>query len=93
MHDKLQRILDLPIRDRDDVKACFDFCQTIEDIREVIRKIPKEFGEFDILHIDEREGYFMIHNFFEKEGSYKYETVSYDFYNIKDDYYYDFNRR
>lgn len=93
MHNKLQRILDLPIRDREDVKACFDFCQTVEDIREVIKKIPKELGVFDILHIDEREGYFMVHNFFEKEGEYKYETVSYDFYNIKDDLYYDFSRR
>lgn len=93
MHDKLQRILELPIIDREDVKACFDFCQTVEDIREVIKRIPKELGVFDILMINEREGYFMIHNFFEKNGEFKYETVSYDFYNIKDDYYYDFRRR
>ena len=93
MHAKLERILALPIRDNLDVRACFDFCQTVEDIREVIRKIPKDLGVFDILMIDEREGYFMIHNFFKEDEDYKYETVSYDFYNIKDDYYYDFSRR
>lgn len=93
MHAKLQRILSLPMRDTLDVRACFDFCQTVDDIREVIKKIPPELGDFELLMIDEKEGYFMIQNFFKKEGDLKAETVSYDFYNIKDDYYYDFNRR
>ena len=93
MHNKLQRILDLPIRDREDVKACFDFCQTVEDIREVIKKIPKELGVFDILLIDEREGYFMIQNLFEKDGKLESQIVSYDFYSVKEDLYYDFGRK
>lgn len=93
MHTKLKRILELPLIDKLDIRACFDFCQTVEDIREVIRKIPPEFGEFEILYIDEREGYFMIQNFFTKDGELQSEKVSYDFYSVKDDLYYDFNRR
>lgn len=93
MHDKLRRLLALPMRDDLDVRACFDFCQTVDDIREVIRKIPPELGEFELLMIDEREGYFMVQNFFEKDGKLESQKVSYDFYNIKDDLYYDFSRR
>lgn len=93
MHAKLQRILSLPMRDTLDVRACFDFCQTVEDIKEVIKKIPPELGNFELLMIDEKEGYFMIQNFFTKDGELQAENVSYDFYNVKDDYYYDFNRR
>ena len=90
MHNKLTQLLTLPLRDIQDIKACFDFCQTVDDIREVIRKIPPSFGAFEILLINEREGYFMMYNSTEKGES---ETVSYDFYRVKEDYYYDFRRR
>ena len=93
MHDKLQRILALPMRDTLDVRACFDFCQTVDDIREVIKKIPTELGDFELLMIDEREGYFMIQNFFEKDGKLESQIVSYDFYSVKEDLYYDFGRK
>ena len=93
MHNKLLQILTLPLKDDLDIKACFDFCQTVDEIREVIRKIPAEFGAFEVLSVNEREGYFTIYNSIEKGGELKSETVSYDFYDIKEDYYYDFRRR
>lgn len=92
MNHKLQRLLGLPIRE-EDIRAYFDFCSTADDIREVIRRLHSEFGEFEILMIDEREGYFMIQRFYNQEGELKSETVSYDFYSVKDDLYYDFRRR
>ena len=91
MHSKLKRILDEPMKTILAVRAAFDFCESVEDIHAVIRKIPSKFGEFETLLISEEEGYFIIQNFFEKDGELKSQQVSYDFYNSKeDDLYYDF---
>lgn len=93
MNAKLRQALTTPMKTILAVRACFDYCMTVDDIREVIRKIPPKFGEFEILEISEREGYFTIQNFFEKDGELKSQTVSYDFYQVKEDYYYDFGRK
>ena len=91
MHYKLKRILDEPMKTILAVRAAFDFCETVEDIHTVIKKIPPKFGEFETLLISEEEGYFIIQNFFEKDGELKSQQVAYDFYNSKeDDLYYDF---
>lgn len=93
MNEKLKRALDIPMRTILAVRACFDLCDCVEDIREVIRKVPPKFGEFEVLLISEEEGYFLIQNFFEKDGETKSQTVAYDFYNNKEDLYYDFGRK
>jgi hypothetical protein len=93
MNTKLRQAISIPMRTILAVRVCFDFCETVDDIREVIRKIPPKFGEFEILLISEREGYFTIQNLFEKDGETKSQVVSYDFYNVKEDLYYDFGRR
>ena len=92
MNAKLREIVTLPMMTTAAVKACFSYCENLEDIREVIRKIPAAFGEFEILVISEREGYFTIQNSIEQEGEIKSEIVSYDFYNLMEDYYYEFRR-
>lgn len=92
MHDKLRRILDEPMKTILAVRAAFDYCGCIDDIKEVIRKIPSKFGEFEILVVSENEGYFIIQNFFEKDGDTKSQTVAYDFYRVKEERYYDFGR-
>ena len=92
MHDKLKRVLDTPMRTILAVRAAFDYCETVEDIHEVIKKVPPKFGEFEISLISEEEGYFMIQNLFEKDGETKAQIVTYDFYNVKEDSYYDFGR-
>lgn len=89
MNEKLRQALAVPMKTILAVRACFDYCSTVEDIHKVINKIPSKFGEFEILLISEPEGYFMIQNFFEKDGETKSQIVSYDFYNVKEDYYYD----
>ena len=92
MNNKLKQILEAPMRTILAVHAAFDFCETVEDIREVIKKVPAKFGEFEISLIDEDEGYFMIQNIFEKDGEDKAQVVAYDFYNVKEDLCYDFRR-
>lgn len=93
MNDKLKRAMLPPMRTILAVRACFDYCESIEDIHEVIRKIPTKFGEFEILMISEEEGFFIIQNFFEKDGETRSQTVSYDFYRECDDLYYDLKRQ
>ena len=93
MNDKLKRVLEVPMKTILAVRAAFDYCETVEDIHKVIRTVPLKFGEFEILMISEKEGYFIIQNFFEKDGETKSQQVSYDFYNVKEDLYYDFGRK
>ena len=93
MNEKLHRGLTEPMRTILAVRACFDFCTTVEDIRAVIKKIPAKFGEFEILRISEEEGFFMIENFFKKNGIQQSQIVTYDFYNEKEELYYDYGRK
>ena len=92
MNKKLKQILETPMRTILAVRAAFDFCETVEDIHAVIKKVPPKFGEFQISMIDEKEGYFMIQNIFEKDGEDKAQVVAHDFYNVEEDLYYDFRR-
>lgn len=93
MNEKLKQVISSPMKTILAVRAAFDYCENVEDIKKVIKKVPPKFGEFEILAIFEDENYFMIQNFFEKDGELKSQIVSYDFYNVKDDLYYDFGRR
>lgn len=92
MNEKLQRTLQSPMRTILAVRACFDYCENIEDIQKVIKKIPPKFGEFKLLTVFEDEHYFIIQNLFEKNGEIHSQLVSHDFYDVKEDYYYDFGR-
>ena len=87
MNKRLKRALGTPMKTILDVRVCFDYCDCVNDIREVIRKIPDKFGDFEILMISEEEGYFMIQNLFEKDDETKSQIVTYDFYNVKEDIY------
>lgn len=87
MNAKLAHAICEPIMARSVIKSCFSYCSTIEDIREVIKAIPPTFGEFEIIAASEREGYFTIQN---SVGKVKPKIVSYDFYSVKEDYYYDY---
>ena len=92
MNDKLRRAMQPPMRTILAVRACFDYCETEEDIEKVIKKIPPKFGKFELLNTFKDENYFLIQNIFEKNGELHSQVVSHDFYNIEEDYYYDFRR-
>ena len=93
MNDKLNYVLSIPMKTILAVRVCFDYCENVDDIKKVIKKIPAKFGEFELLMASEEEKYFMIQNFFEKNGEAKSQIVTYDFYNVKEDLYYDYGRK
>ena len=93
MNTKLRQAITTPMRTILAVRACFDYCESIEDIEEVIKKIPPKFGKFKLQAVFETENYFLIENIFEKNGEIHSQVVSHDFYNVKEDYYYDFGRK
>ena len=92
MNKKLTDALHTPMRTILAVRACFDYCECLEDVKEVIRKVPPKFGEFEVLLVSEQEGYFVIQNFFEKNGELHSQQVSHDFYKVECDYYFDRGR-
>ena len=93
MNDKLRKAMQPPLRTILAVRACFDYCETVEDINLVIKKIPAKFGEFRLLTVFEEEHYFIIQNLFEKKGEIHTQLISHDFYDVKEDYYYDYGRK
>jgi hypothetical protein len=93
MNQKLRQVITTPMRTILAVRACFDYCENVEDVEQVIKKIPPKFGKFELLAVYENEKYFQIQNFFEKGGELHSQIVSHDFYNVKEDYYYDFGRK
>ena len=93
MNDKLRRVLEVPMKTILAVRAAFDYCDCVEDIHAVIKKVPPKFGEFELLTVDEKEGCFMIQNLVKGKHETKSQIVTYDFYNVKEDLYYDFGRK
>lgn len=93
MNAKLDYVLSIPMKTILVVRVCFDYCESIDDIKKVIKRIPSKYGEFEVLMASEEEGYFMIQNLFEKNGETKSQIVTYDFYDAKEDLYYDNGRK
>ena len=62
MNIDLQNILNGPLASAADIDQAFDLCVTKSDIYEVIRRVPKQFGNFELLSTDEAYTYFVIQN-------------------------------
>lgn len=91
MNEKLRQAVMTPMRTILAVRACFDYCENVEDIEKVIKRIPPKFGKFELLAVFEEEHYFKIQNLFEKGGETCSQIVSHDFYDVKEDYYFDYS--
>lgn len=89
MNKKLEEALHTPMRTILAVRVCFDFCESVADIEDVIKKIPAKFGEFKLLTAALNEGYFAVQNIFEKDGEMKSQIITHDFYTAASDLYYD----
>ena len=89
MNKKLQKVLDTPMRTILAVRAAFDYCDCVEDIDQVITRIPSKFGKFKLLRVYKDEHYFVIQNFFEKDEDIHSQVVTHHFYNIKEGKAYD----
>ena len=85
MNKKLSETLDMPMKTILAVRAAFDYCETEDDIKSVIKKIPPKFGEFRLLMMAPNEGCFTIQNIFEKDGETKSQIIAHDFYHVQED--------
>ena len=93
MNAKLRQAVTTPMRTILAVRACFDYCETLEDVQTVVKKIPPKFGTFEISAVSEDAGYFLIQNFFEKYGEMHVQQEMYKFYKVKEEYCYDYGRK
>lgn len=82
MNSELYNILSRPLMTPEAIAAAFDRCVTRLDIREVISKIPKQFGKFEIICIDETYTYFVIQNLVNFQGKELTYVTTHEFYKI-----------
>ncbi len=81
MNTELRDILSKQLTTEDITKA-FDCCITRADIYEVISQIPKEFGKFSIICVDEDSTYFVIQNVVNFRGKELSHVTTHEFYKI-----------
>ena len=81
MNTELRDILSRHITAEDIAKA-FDRCVTRADIYEVISKIPKQFGKFEIICVEENYTYFVIQNIINFRGKDLSHVTTHEFYRI-----------
>ena len=81
MNTELRDILSRHITAEDITKA-FDRCVTRADIYEVISKIPKQFGKFEIICVEENYTYFVIQNIINFRGKDLSHVTTHEFYRI-----------
>ena len=82
MNSELYDILSRPLMTPEAIAAAFDRCVTRIDIRDVISKIPKQFGKFEIICIDEAYTYFVIQNVVNFKGKELTHVSTHEFYKI-----------
>ena len=66
----------------EDIAKAFDCCTTRADIYAVISKIPKQFGEFEIICVDEDYTYFVIQNLVNFQGKELTHVTTHEYYKI-----------
>ena len=66
----------------EDITKAFDHCVTRADVYEVISKIPKQFGEFEIICVDEDYTYFVIQNLVNFQSKELTHVTTHEFYKI-----------
>mgnify|MGYP003292180462 CR=1 FL=1 len=82
MNTDLRDILSRPLMTTEDITLAFDRCVTRGDIHEVISKIPKQFGKFEVLCTDEDYTYFVIQNLVNFRGKELSHVTTHEFYKI-----------
>ena len=93
MNNKLIHVMAPPMRTILAVRACFEYCENLEDVQEVIKRIPAKYGAFESSEVSDEDGYFMIQNFFEKYGDMQVQQEVYYFYKAEEDTSYDRRRK
>ena len=93
MNTKLKHAIAPPMRTILAVRACFEYCENLEDVQYVIKRIPAKYGAFEISEVSEEDGYFMVQNFFEKYGDMQVQQEVYYFYKVEEELCYDCGRK
>ena len=93
MNAKLRQVITTPMKTILAVRTCFEYCETLEDVQKVIKKIPAKYGAFEISEVSEEDGYFMVQNFFEKYGDMQVQQEVYYFYKVEEELCYDGRRK
>lgn len=75
----LRDLLAKPMTHISDVRKCFNYCRTEEDVEEVIESIPRKFGDFDVEFSCDGETFTII-NSFQEDGEPQFEEAEYEFY-------------
>ena len=79
LSNKLEELLEKPMKHISDVRACFNYCKDYEDIERVIDTIPSAFGSF-YAESNVEEGTFVITNSYEEDGDVYEDEDEYEFY-------------
>lgn len=79
LSNKLEELLEKPMKHISDVRACFNYCKDYEDIERVIDAIPSAFGSF-YAESNIEEGTFVITNSYEEDGDVYEDEDEYEFY-------------
>lgn len=83
MNKTLKTYLDTTVMKHiSDVREAFKLCANTDEIREVIKMIPKAFGEFDIAHI--YEWGFEIVESYEEYDEMQYDDLEYEWFSADD---------
>jgi hypothetical protein len=82
MNSELYDILSRPLITAEAITIAFDRCVTRMDIHEVISKIPKQFGKFEVICIDEDHTYFVIQHLVNFRGKEFTHVTTHEFYKI-----------
>lgn len=82
MNTKLRDLLSKQFTTSEEIALAFDLCSTRSDIYKVIDKIPKQFGKFEIICIDEDYTYFVIQNLVNFRGKKLAHVRTHEFYKI-----------
>lgn len=83
MNTNLEKALAKPMNHISNVKDCFEYCSTKDDIEEVIRRIPNMFGAWDVYY-SENDKTFVVTNFYVENGENYEDEEEYEFYTEED---------
>ena len=74
----LEELLMRPLRHINDVKACFEACESKADVKKVIKMTPSMFGTWE-LEFDDEYRIFTVFNGYEDDEGYYEEEYCYDY--------------
>lgn len=79
MTARLRDLLNKPMKHISDVRRCFNFCQTEEDVEEVLGMIPRKHGDFEVDYPASGETFIVTNTFVENDELFE-ETAEYEFF-------------